>query len=139
MANKIVSCPHCNTRNRTGHRPGRQPVCGKCRHPLPWLVDAADDTFASELEVPVPVLVDFWAAWCGPCRAVAPVLEALARDLAGKLKVVKLDTDANPRTASSFGVQSLPTLILFRDGEPVETMIGAQPKSALLQRLRPHL
>jgi len=96
--------------------------------------------FATEvLQSPLPVLVDFWAAWCGPCRAVAPTVEALASEYAGKLKVVKLDVDESGDVAGQFGVQSIPTLILFKDGQPVERLVGAVPKPAIVSKIQPYL
>jgi thioredoxin 1 len=94
---------------------------------------------AEVLQSPLPVLVDFWAAWCGPCRAVAPTVEALAVEYAGKLKVVKLDVDESGDVAGQFGVQSIPTLILFKGGQPVERLIGAVPKPAIVSKIQPHL
>jgi thioredoxin 1 len=91
----------------------------------------ADDVLASDK----PVLVDFWATWCGPCRMVAPVLEEVASDKAGQLTVAKLDVDANPETARTFQVVSIPTLILFKDGQPVKRIVGATGKAALLREL----
>ena len=96
--------------------------------------------FAAEvLQSPLPVLVDFWAAWCGPCRAVAPTVEALASEYAGKLKVVKLDVDEAGDVAGQYGVQSIPTLILFKDGQPVERLVGNYPKPAILSKIQQHL
>jgi len=97
-------------------------------------------TFDAEvLQSPQPVLVDFYADWCGPCRAVAPVLEDVARELEGQLKVAKLDADANDELMQKYGVFSIPTLILFRDGKEVKRLVGALSKPKLLQEIEPHL
>jgi thioredoxin 1 len=99
-----------------------------------------DQDFDQEvLQSPVPVLVDFWAAWCGPCRMVAPTVDQLASEYAGKLKVVKVDVDQSIEVSGRYGVMSIPTLMVFKNGQMVEKMIGALPKPALLARLTPHL
>jgi thioredoxin 1 len=94
---------------------------------------------ADVLKSSTPVLVDFWAEWCGPCRAIAPILEQIAGEQAGKLKVVKIDVDANPETAPQFGIRGIPTMILFKDGKPAATQVGSVSKSKLEAFLEPHL
>jgi len=99
-----------------------------------------DGTFEEEvLKNDVPVLADFWAEWCGPCKTIAPVLEEIAQEYDGRLKVAKIDVDENPATPVRFGIQGIPTMILFKDGEPVERLVGAMPKDQLLSHIRPHL
>ena len=140
MENSTTTCNKCGAKNRLGTPKQNQvPVCGQCGSPLPWIINGSDNGFPKELETSVPVLVDFWAEWCAPCRATAPVLESLARDKAGQIKIVKLNVDRNPGTAGSYNIRSLPTLILFKNGNAVETLVGAMSKDALLQRLGPHL
>lgn len=103
-------------------------------------ITVTDATFEDEvLNSDTPVLVDFWADWCGPCRMIAPVLEQIAEEQAGKIKIAKLDYDANPETPNKYGVMGLPTLLLYKDGEVVEQIVGAKPKRALLQVIEPHL
>jgi thioredoxin 1 len=100
----------------------------------------SDASFDSEVvSAQTPVLVDFWAEWCGPCRMIAPILETIADEYSESLKITKLDVDSNPGVSMKFGVQSIPTLILFKDGQPVERIIGYMPKERLLQKIRPHI
>lgn len=99
-------------------------------------VAVTDDSFSDDvLSSSTPVLVDFWASWCGPCKMIAPVLEEIATEKAGSLTIAKLDVDANPGTARDFQVVSIPTLILFKDGEPVKRIVGSKGKAALLREL----
>jgi len=99
-----------------------------------------DETFNQEvLKSDTPTLVDFWAVWCGPCRMVAPVVDEIAREQAGKLKVMKLDVDENQNTAMAYGVMSIPTLILFKNGQPVERIVGFRPKGDMNKKILPHL
>ena len=103
-------------------------------------VAVTEQDFDSEVvNSEVPVLVDFWAAWCGPCRAIAPTVEELATEYGGKLKVVKVDVDENPDISGKYQVQSIPTLLVFKGGEVVERLIGAYPKAVLVSKLQPHL
>lgn len=143
VKSRIVECPNCGTRNRISevNVSGKAAVCGKCHNPLSTApskpVVVTDANFSSFVgSSSLPVLLDLWAAWCGPCRMIAPVIEQLAAELSGKALVGKLDVDANPMTASRFGVQSIPTLLIIKDGREVDRLIGAQGKQAILQRLQ---
>src|SRR6267143_170094 len=99
-----------------------------------------DPTFETEvLKSDRPVLVDFWATWCGPCRMVSPILEEIASEQSAKLRVVKLDVDANPITAGRFGVRSIPTMILFKNGREADRVVGYHPKEQLMKKLQPHI
>ena len=139
-ATRVLTCPNCGQKNRVQVPATGVPHCAKCGSPLPWLVDVSAADFQSGVAgSPVPVLADFWAPWCGPCRMVSPAVEKIATDLAGKLKVVKINTDEQPELQRRFGVQSIPTLILFKDGQPVERLIGYMPKERLLSRIKPYL
>ena len=99
-----------------------------------------EESFNKEvLESAIPVLVDFWAAWCGPCRAIAPIVEQIAGEHSGRLKVVKLDVDENGEVSIRYGVMNIPTLLVFKGGKVVERIVGAMPKPALMSRIQPHL
>ena len=104
------------------------------------VIEGTDLNFEQEvLKSETPVLVDFWAPWCGPCRIVSPIVEEIANEYAGKIKVVKLNTDENQNTAMTYGIRSIPTLGIFKDGEVVESVIGAVPKQHLEEKIKPHL
>jgi thioredoxin 1 len=102
--------------------------------------EVTDTTFeANVLKAATPTLVDFWATWCAPCRMIAPVLEEIAAENEGRLTIAKLDVDSNPGVAASYGIQSIPTLILFKDGKPVERLVGFMNKKKLMDKIAPHL
>jgi thioredoxin 2 len=128
----VITCPNCGRKNRVPAAASGTPRCGNCHRPLPWIVDAGDDNFAEIAEkASVPVVVDLWAPWCGPCRMVSPVLADLAAEFAGRMKLVKVNVDESPRLQSRFGVQSIPTLLLLSSGQVKATQIGAPPPLAL--------
>ena len=135
----VVSCPSCAKRVRVREAAPGLPRCPGCSSYLPWLVEAGDAGFDAEASAPVPVLVDLWAPWCAPCLAVAPVLERLAARHAGRLKIVKVNTDESPRLATRFDASSIPLLVVLRDGEVAERIVGAQPLPTLEARLSPYL
>ena len=135
----IVQCKGCGAKNRIPReRLQDGPVCGRCRSPLEARahqdhpVPVTDTTFDHEvLSHPGAVLVDCWAPWCGPCLMIAPVLDQLALECAGRLKIAKLNVDENPLTASQYSIQSIPTLLLFRAGDLVNRLVGALPKGEI--------
>ncbi len=127
----VRPCPSCGTRNRVPLSAAGRPRCAKCKADLPWVVDAGDGDLAAALDTSRLVLIDLWAPWCGPCRMVAPVLEALATKYAGELKVVKVNVDEAPVAAGRFQAQSIPTLVVMKDGAVVERVVGAQPEPVL--------
>ena len=103
-------------------------------------VIVTDDNFEKEvLQSDIPVLVDFWAEWCVPCKMVEPVVDQIAQEYAGKVKIGKVDVDSNPQISMKYGIRSIPTLLIFKNGQPVDQIIGAVPKKNILQKLLPHL
>jgi thioredoxin 2 len=140
---QLVPCPECGATNRVPLEKVQddlQPVCGRCKSPLAVSAHPStvtDSNFAAEVEQsPLPVLLDMWAPWCGPCRMIGPVIEQLAGELAGRVKVAKLNTDENPMTASRFSVRSIPTLLVLKDGREIDRLVGALPKQEILRRLQ---
>jgi len=142
----ILTCSGCGARNRVDERAETlTPVCGRCGALLeagagvPVVV--TDATFPTVVlgAGAVPVLVDCWAPWCGPCQALAPTLDRLAAEAGGRYLVAKLDIDQNPRTAQQFGIQSIPTLLIFKNGALVDRLVGAQPKQSIQARLAMHV
>ena len=138
----VVRCPACGVGNRVPRAKidqGLVPVCGRCKTPLrvdtkPIVV--TDASFSADVErSPLPVLVDAWAAWCGPCRMIAPVIDELAAEMAGRLRVAKLNVDENPATAARFDLRSIPTLLVFKGGREVDRIVGVQPKAEIARRV----
>jgi thioredoxin 2 len=130
----VVECHHCGRKNRVPAAASGVPRCGNCHQPLPWIVAASDDEFTDVVDhATIPVLVDLWAPWCGPCRMVSPALEQLARDLAGTIKLVKIDVDTAPKTAERFTVQAVPTLLILDHGRVIARQAGAAPTHVLRQ------
>jgi thioredoxin 2 len=138
----LIRCSKCGANNRVPQAKlaqGLQPVCGQCKAPLAAAagpITVTDATFAAEVErSPLPVLVDAWAPWCGPCRTIAPAIEELATELAGTVRVAKLNVDENPNTAGRFDIRSIPTMLVMISGREVERIVGAQPKAAIKDKL----
>jgi thioredoxin 2 len=138
----LITCPECGAINRVPQEKidqGLKPKCGRCKTGLSAAIPpltVTDATFAAEVEAsPLPVLVDAWAPWCGPCRLIAPLINELASEMAGRARVVKLNVDENPRTASRFGLRSIPTLLVIKSGQEIDRILGVHPKSEILKRL----
>ncbi|HEX2445130.1 MAG TPA: thioredoxin [Vicinamibacterales bacterium] len=139
---QLIRCTSCGATNRV--RPAqlegtRKAICGRCKTPLPVAagpITVKDATFATDVEQsPLPVLLDMWAPWCGPCRMVAPIVEELAAEMAGRVRVGKMNVDENPITAERFNVRSIPTLLIFNRGQEIDRIVGVQPKAQIAQRL----
>ncbi len=139
----VVACPACGAKNRVDEGRASAAKCGRCGTPLPQAsgggkpLDVTDATFAAEVLSggSTPVLVDCWAAWCGPCRMLAPTLDALSAESGGRYRIAKLDVDANPRTAAAYRIESIPAMLLFKGGKLVDTLVGLQPKPAIAAKL----
>lgn len=132
MPASLSACPSCGKTNRIPAVAAGRPRCGNCKAGLPWIVNAGDADFTAVAEQsPVPVLVDFWADWCGPCRMVSPALDKLAREKPGGIKLVKVDVDKSPGLSRRFDVQAIPTLMVMVDGAVIERQAGAAPAQAL--------
>ena len=134
----VVTCPNCGKKNRVPPVAHGRPRCAQCHQDLPWIAEAGDADFSAVVEQStLPVVVDLWAPWCGPCRMISPALEDVATRLRGKLKLVKVNVDDNPGTAQRFGVRGIPTLLMFRDGELVDTSVGARGADQLQEWIEP--
>ena len=132
MNKAIIKCPHCGKSNRVPAVADGRPRCGNCHRELPWVVEAGDDDFSEIAEQSgVPALVDFWAVWCGPCRMVSPVLDQLAHERPGQIKLVKVDVDHSPQLSARFAIQAVPTLMVIVDGKIVARQAGAAPAPVL--------
>lgn len=146
----IATCTRCQTKNRIDERAAatQQPVCGRCGAPLELAQtggaangskprEVTDASFESDVlgAGSKPILVDCWAPWCGPCRMIAPVLDELAAEANGRYRIAKLNVDENPQTSGRFGIRSIPTMLIFKNGQLIDTLVGALPKQAIAASL----
>jgi thioredoxin 2 len=138
MTATVITCSNCGRKNRIKPSSEGVPRCAVCHHLLPWVVEADRESFDAELAASVPVVIDFWAPWCGPCRMISPALERLARNYAGSLKVVKLNVDDEPAIGARYGVQGIPLLVLVRNGEELDRLVGAIPEGQIEAWLKRH-
>jgi thioredoxin 2 len=133
----IVTCDNCGKRNRVPAVATGTPRCAHCKAPLPWFAEADDQSYKAVVELAqVPVLVDMWAPWCRPCRTVSPALEQIAKEMAGELKLVKINVDEAPALAERFVVRHVPTLMVLRDGQVLASQPGAAPVNVLREWVR---
>jgi thioredoxin 2 len=136
----VVACPNCSKKNRVPAAASGRPRCAQCHQDLPWIAEAGDADFSTVVErASLPVVVDLWAPWCGPCRMISPALEEVAERLRGRMKLVKVNVDESPATAQRFGVQAIPTLLLFRRGALIDRSLGAQGATQLQAWIEPLL
>jgi thioredoxin 2 len=132
MQPSVVVCPNCGKNNRVPAAARGTPRCSNCHRPLPWIVEGSDADFADVADqATIPVLVDLWAPWCGPCRMVSPVLESLAHQFAGRVKLVKVNVDESPALAQRFQARGIPMLLVLRGGRTVAEQVGSAPEQVL--------